>query len=105
MDNQPDLRNVALVVALTAVAATAWATNESLMTPESVAARGSALQPSSAPAEPVSATTQPAPAPLPVRETLVPGEEIVAPADAPAPAVRASAPQPPVIVEERHLTQ
>jgi len=102
MKKQPDLRNVALVVALTAVAATAWATNESLMSPESVAARNSTLQPSPAPAQPLSAATPSAPAPLPVRETLVPGEEIVAPAEAPA--VRASAPQPPVIVEERHLT-
>jgi hyperosmotically inducible periplasmic protein len=106
MKKQPDLRNVALVVALTAVAATAWATNESLMSPESVAARNSSLQPPPASTQPPSATTQPAPAPLPVSETLAPGEEIVAPAEpsAPAPAVRASAPQPPVIVEERHLT-
>jgi hypothetical protein len=97
MKKESDFRNVALVVALAAFAASAWAANESLSSPESVAARNAALQ---------STTVTTQAAPVPASETLTRGEEIVAPAEAPvsAPAAHVSEPQPPVIVEERHLT-
>lgn len=105
MKNQTQIRDVALVVALAAVAATAWATNEALMSPESIAARNAATQSATTPADSVPKSSQP----IPVSESLAPNEEVVVPSEtrmaAPAtPAVRASMPQPPVIVEERHMT-
>ncbi len=90
MNKQLNLRNAALVAALGAVAATAWATNEYVanvyadVEKEAIVAQG---EPLAAPAEPVVAS-----------------ETVVAPAPVPAPVVEPPVAQPPLTVEDRRLT-
>ena len=99
MTIQPKIRNAALVAALAAVTATAWATSETLSPSVYVPAPTVSTEASSPEqqAEPVVA----------VSDSLAPNESVVAPDEATAPAprlVQREVVEPPVTVEERRLT-
>ena len=88
--DRPKLRNAALAGALTAVAATAWATTDRMSNAAYVPA-------------PVVEQQQP----VAVADTLAPNESVVAAADAPtaAPVVDHSVAQPRITIEEHRLTR
>ena len=126
MNNRNTPRNVALVVALTAIAATAWGTNE-ISAPTWVPAYDDSPEQSDAmrPAEnliiedendvPMPATEPVVREPLPASERAmsepaqpapVPAKPRVMPLEAAAiPAPDSTASQPPITVEERRLTE
>jgi BON domain-containing protein len=96
MDIRPKVRNAALVGALAAIAATAWAANDTMSTTAYVPANRVAEAPAIAPT---------------VNETLSPNESVV-PATEPtvaeptlAPVVDRSVAQPPITVERQRLTE
>jgi len=108
MKIRPKIRNAALLGALAAVAATAWATNESLSytTPYEPASQAAVASPAM--------TRSDAVAPI---ESLSPSESVVSPSEAPAPAApvadrsmpqtpvaAADISQPGITIEERRLT-
>lgn len=98
MKNQLKLRNAALVAALAAVTATAWATSEYVTTTtysdlqkDVVVVQSETI---AAPAEPIVIT-----------ETLTTTETLIVPAQpAPAPVVERSVVQPTLTIEDRRLT-
>src|SRR5665213_1970815 len=92
MDIRPKLRNAALMGALAAITATAWAANETMST--------SAYVPANRVAE------APATAPVTMKESLSPNESVVTASEpVAAPVVDRSVAQPPITVERQRLTQ
>ena len=96
----PKVRNAALVGALAAVAATAWATHETIVIKDSAYV----------PAYTV-AVEEPAAAPVVVGETLEandtlsPNERVILVADEPAPVIeRSTVAQPAITIEQRRLS-
>ena len=90
----PKVRNAALVGALATVAATAWATHET------VVIKNSAYVPAY-----TVAVEEPAPAPVVMSETLAPNERVILVADEPAPVVeRSTIVQPAITIEQRRLS-
>ena len=97
MRMHPKIRNVALVGALAAVAASAWAANDHYQ---------SVLVPAySAPVEAPPPAAAPAPQPVAVDQSLAPGESIVPAEEVNARPIEATAPQPRIMVEKPRLTQ
>jgi hypothetical protein len=95
MNIRPKIRNAALVGALAAVAASAWATNEALTTSTQAPATTVAIE------QPL--TT---PEPIAVNETLSPNEALVPPSEHLAlPVADNSVGQPGITVEERRLSE
>jgi hyperosmotically inducible periplasmic protein len=93
MDIRPKVRNAALMGALAAIAATAWAANETMSTT-------TAYVPATRVAE------VPAPAGVTVNESLSPNESVM-PSSEPvaAPVVERSVAQPPITIERQRLTE
>jgi hyperosmotically inducible periplasmic protein len=94
MDIRPKVRNAALMGALAAVAATAWATSETITESTYVPAYNVSAE------QPVVTTDST----LVVSETLSPNESVVSTSD-PVPVVERSAAQPPIVVEARRLSE
>lgn len=94
MKNPLNARNAALVAALAAVAATAWATSDSYYSSSQPATTAATTTTTVAPAEPVA-----------LKETTPVSEPAIAPAPRPAPVVEQSVAQPPITVEQRRLTE
>ena len=95
MDTQPKIRNAVLLGALVAVAATAWATNESIADSTYVPANDvSAEQPA--------ATTRDA---IAVNDSLSPNESVVTTSETKAVPIVNRSVQPPITVETRRLSE
>jgi hypothetical protein len=99
MNIRPKVRNAALVAALAAVAATAWATGDTVSNATYVPAPSALTQPAQ-PAEPLAVT-----------DSLTPNEAVVttsdaAPAPTPAPVVvDNSVTQPAITIEQQRLSE
>jgi hypothetical protein len=99
MNIRPKIRNVALVGALAAVAATAWATGEAVSNATYVPAPSAATQPAQ-PVQPVAVSDS-----LTTNESLVTTRDAApAPADAPV-VLDNSVSQPAITIEQRRLSE
>ncbi len=96
MKNTFKIRNVALVAALAAVAATAWAMSESLTTPPATAATQSGTIATQSATTPTVAE--------PVKENIAPSEPATAPAPRPTPVAEEGVQQPRITIEKRRLS-
>lgn len=94
MRNPTNIRKIALLAALAAVTATAWAMNDSYVAPQTTAATQSGAL-----------ATQPAPAePIALKETTIVSEPEAVPAPRALPVIDRSV-QPPITIEERRLSE
>jgi hypothetical protein len=97
MDIRPKVRNAALVGALAAITATAWATNEAMTDSGYAPPEQAAIAPAS---EPLVSE------PLATSESLSPNESVAVAAErAPAPVVERTVASAPITIEEQRLTE
>lgn len=96
MKSPLNVPNAALVAALAAVAATAWATSDSYY---------SSSQPATTAAATATTTTLAPTEPVALKETTTVSEPETAPAPRPAPVAEESVAQPPITVERRRLSE
>lgn len=102
MNIRPKVRNAALVCALAAVAATAWATSDSMSYSAYTPADNVTAE---QPAAPPNDATTPANGAVAPSDSLSPNESVVTTSDASAaPFMDRSIAQPPITVEERRLS-
>ena len=95
MTIRPKIRNAALVAALAAVTATAWATNELAAAPGTIPDNAHMISTETSALAPV----------VTVDDSLAPNESVVAPGEERAvPVVDRSVTQPPLTIEERRLS-
>jgi hypothetical protein len=95
MDIRPKVRNAALVGALAAITATAWATNEAMSDTGCVPAASAAIEEPAAPAGSIA-----------VNDSLSPGETVITTSGAVAvPVADRSVSQPAITVEQQRMTE